>query len=60
MIITEALSLDHYTFTLRCKQKCAAKLGNLNGEIHKDLLPSHYHYLQFAYYKSTADFRGFG
>lgn len=38
---------------MRCKQKCAEKLGNLNGEIHKDLFASHYNYLQFAYYKSN-------
>jgi len=42
---------NHYTFTLKCKQMCAEKLGNLNGEIHADLFPSHYHYLQFTYYK---------
>lgn len=42
---------NHYTFTLRCKRRCAKKLQNLNGEIHDDLLPSHYHYLQFAYFK---------
>ena len=42
---------DHYTFTLRCKRKCAKNLENLNGAIHSDLLPSHYHYLQFAYFK---------
>ena len=43
--------LDHYTFTLRCKQRCPSKLGNVNGDIHENLLASHYHYLQFAYYK---------
>ncbi|KAJ8936432.1 hypothetical protein NQ318_015578 [Aromia moschata] len=27
------------------------KLSSLNGETHDDLLPSHYHYLQFTYFK---------
>lgn len=42
---------NHYTFTLKCKQLCVEKLGNLNGEVHADLFPSHYNYLQFIYYK---------
>uniref|UniRef100_A0A6P7GKK4 procollagen-proline 3-dioxygenase n=1 Tax=Diabrotica virgifera virgifera TaxID=50390 RepID=A0A6P7GKK4_DIAVI len=42
---------NHFTVALRCKQKCRKKLSSLNGEIHDDLLPSHYHYLQYAYYK---------
>ncbi|CAH1158417.1 unnamed protein product [Phyllotreta striolata] len=42
---------NHFTVCLKCKQKCRKKLSSLNGEIHDDLLPSHYHYLQYAYYK---------
>ncbi|KAJ8930442.1 hypothetical protein NQ314_016769 [Rhamnusium bicolor] len=41
----------HFAFCLKCKQKCKKRLGSLNGEIHEDLLPSHYHYLQFIYFK---------
>ncbi|CAH1103258.1 unnamed protein product [Psylliodes chrysocephalus] len=43
---------NHFTVCLKCKQKCRKTLGSLNGEIHDDLLPSHYHYLQYAYYKT--------
>ncbi|KAJ8923830.1 hypothetical protein NQ315_010412 [Exocentrus adspersus] len=42
---------NHFTFCLKCKQKCKTRLGSLNGEKHDDLLPSHYHYLQYAYFK---------
>lgn len=42
---------DHFTVILKCKQKCKQTLSSLNGEINQDLLPSHYHYLQFAYFK---------
>ncbi|XP_031334109.1 prolyl 3-hydroxylase 1-like isoform X1 [Photinus pyralis] len=42
---------NHYTFSLKCKRKCPIKLNNLNGQYHEDLLPSHYHYLQYAYFK---------
>lgn len=43
--------LDHFAYCLKCKQKCKTRLGSLNGEKHEDLLPSHYHYLQYAYFK---------
>ncbi|KAF5305804.1 hypothetical protein FQA39_LY09140 [Lamprigera yunnana] len=43
---------NHYAFSLNCKTQCSKKLNNLNGEYHEDLLPSHYHYLQYAYFKS--------
>lgn len=43
---------DHFTMVLKCKLGCVEKLGNLNGEKHEDLLASHYHYLQYAYFKS--------
>ncbi|GLG97441.1 Uncharacterized protein GBIM_04206 [Gryllus bimaculatus] len=42
---------NHFTFCLRCKQKCEMPLNSLNGEYHEDMLPSHYHYLQYSYYK---------
>ncbi|XP_057671498.1 cartilage-associated protein-like [Diorhabda carinulata] len=42
---------NHFTVCLKCKQACKKTLSSLNGEIHDDLLPSHYHYLQYAYYK---------
>ncbi|XP_044257307.1 prolyl 3-hydroxylase 1-like [Tribolium madens] len=42
---------NHFTYCLKCKQKCKTKLSSLNGEKHDDLLPSHYHYLQYAYFK---------
>ncbi|KRT79626.1 hypothetical protein AMK59_7679 [Oryctes borbonicus] len=42
---------NHFTYCLKCKRKCRNKLSSLNGEKHEDLLPSHYHYLQYAYYK---------
>merc|ERR1712130_862498 len=34
-----------------CKMNCAENLNNFNGEYMDDLLPSFYHYLQFAYFK---------
>ncbi|XP_066996710.2 prolyl 3-hydroxylase 1 isoform X2 [Anabrus simplex] len=42
---------NHFTFCLKCKYNCSATLNSLNGEAHDDLLPSHYHFLQYAYYK---------
>ncbi|KAF7287698.1 hypothetical protein GWI33_003341 [Rhynchophorus ferrugineus] len=42
---------NHFTYVLKCKRNCQKKLANLNGKIHEDLLPSHYHYLQYAYFK---------
>lgn len=42
---------NHFTYCLRCKQNCSSKLNSLNGERHDDLLPSHYHFLQYAYFK---------
>ena len=42
---------NHFTFCLKCKMNCAQNLNNFNGEYMDDLLPSFYHYLQFAYYK---------
>lgn len=42
---------NHFTFSLRCKHRCPVKLAYIYGEHYKDYLPSHYHYLQFAYYK---------
>ncbi|XP_050314394.1 prolyl 3-hydroxylase 1-like [Anthonomus grandis grandis] len=42
---------NHFSFVLKCKRKCASLLGTLNGEKYDDLLASHYHYLQYAYFK---------
>lgn len=42
---------NHFTFCLKCKMNCAENLNNFNGEYMDDLLPSFYHYLQFAYFK---------
>lgn len=42
---------NHFTYSLNCKRKCSQKLSSLNGEIYPDLVASHYHYLQFAYFK---------
>jgi len=43
---------NHFTHVLRCKQKCKKDLSVLNGETRDDLFASHYHYLQYAYFKS--------
>eukprot|EP00092_Neocalanus_flemingeri_P020658 GFUD01022383.1.p1 GENE.GFUD01022383.1~~GFUD01022383.1.p1 ORF type:complete len:445 (-),score=107.02 GFUD01022383.1:61-1395(-) len=42
---------NHFTFCLKCKMNCAQNLNNFNGEFMDDLIPSFYHYLQFAYFK---------
>uniref|UniRef100_T1JC44 procollagen-proline 3-dioxygenase n=1 Tax=Strigamia maritima TaxID=126957 RepID=T1JC44_STRMM len=42
---------NHFAFSLKCKQNCAEKLSFMYGEQYKNYLPSHYHYLQFAYFK---------
>lgn len=42
---------NHFTFCLRCKLKCPAKLENLDGEVIEGLFPLVYHYLQIAYFK---------
>ncbi|KAL3282722.1 hypothetical protein HHI36_005893 [Cryptolaemus montrouzieri] len=42
---------NHFTYCLKCKSRCYSKLNSINGEKYEDLLPSHYNYLQFAYYK---------
>ncbi|XP_044752189.1 prolyl 3-hydroxylase 1-like [Coccinella septempunctata] len=42
---------NHFTYCLKCKSGCYSKLNSINTEKHEDLLPSHYHYLQYAYYK---------
>lgn len=42
---------NHFTYCLKCKLRCADKINSLNGERHDDLLASHYHFLQYAYYK---------
>ncbi|XP_066602566.1 prolyl 3-hydroxylase 2-like isoform X2 [Prorops nasuta] len=42
---------NHFTYCLKCKRGCSAWLNTVNGEYRRDLLPSHYNYLQFSYYK---------
>ena len=43
---------DHFTFCLKCKRKCKARLSNLK-DLHDDphMLAQMYFYLMFAYYK---------
>ncbi|XP_046482906.1 prolyl 3-hydroxylase 1 isoform X1 [Neodiprion pinetum] len=42
---------NHFAFGLKCKRSCSYALNKLNGEQRHDLLISHYHYLQYAYFK---------
>ncbi|KAF7994187.1 hypothetical protein HCN44_011456 [Aphidius gifuensis] len=42
---------NHFAYCLKCKRSCSLWLNNINGDYQKDLLSSHYNYLQFAYYK---------
>ncbi|CAB3369515.1 Hypothetical predicted protein [Cloeon dipterum] len=42
---------NHFAFVLKCKSNCSYNMNNLNGEKYDDLLPSHYHYLQYSYFK---------
>nr|ACO11143.1 Cartilage-associated protein precursor [Caligus rogercresseyi] len=44
---------NHFTYCLRCKQKCVTQLANLDGEYYHDIFPLMYHHLQFAYYKKN-------
>ncbi|XP_063001513.1 prolyl 3-hydroxylase 1 [Elgaria multicarinata webbii] len=46
--------VDHYTQVLSCKQACAVELASQAGRDKpiEDFLPSHFNYLQFAYYNS--------
>lgn len=46
---------DQMTFSLRCKLNCPHKLSYMYGQKHDDLFVSHYHYLQYNYYKSKYD-----
>ena len=43
--------IDHFTYCLRCKQRCVTDMQNVNGEQIGDIYPLMYNYLQFAYYK---------
>lgn len=47
---------DHYVQVLSCKQNCVTELASHPGreKPFEDFLPSHYDYLQFAYYNSKA------
>ncbi|XP_053137483.1 prolyl 3-hydroxylase 1 [Hemicordylus capensis] len=46
--------IDHYMQVLSCKQSCASELASQPGRDKpiEDFLPSHFNYLQFAYYNS--------
>uniref|UniRef100_A0A670IQ31 procollagen-proline 3-dioxygenase n=1 Tax=Podarcis muralis TaxID=64176 RepID=A0A670IQ31_PODMU len=46
--------IDHYTQVLSCKQGCVTELASQTGSEKpiEDFLPSHFNYLQFAYYNS--------
>ncbi|XP_054857478.1 prolyl 3-hydroxylase 1 [Eublepharis macularius] len=46
--------VDHYLQVLSCKQACATELATQTGREKplEDFLPSHFNYLQFAYYNS--------
>ncbi|XP_006023242.3 prolyl 3-hydroxylase 1 isoform X1 [Alligator sinensis] len=45
---------DHYMQVLSCKQGCVTELASEDGQEKpiEDFLPSHFNYLQFAYYNS--------
>ncbi|KAK9392117.1 prolyl 3-hydroxylase 2 [Crotalus adamanteus] len=46
--------IDHYTQVLSCRQGCVNELAQEAGQEkpNEDFLPSHFNYLQFAYYNS--------
>ncbi|XP_042336112.1 prolyl 3-hydroxylase 1 isoform X2 [Sceloporus undulatus] len=46
--------IDHYMQVLSCKQGCTTELASQSGRDKplEDFLPSHFNYLQFAYYNS--------
>ncbi|XP_071505938.1 prolyl 3-hydroxylase 1-like [Diadema antillarum] len=50
MDLYEAIA-NHYASTLYCKEQCEGWLARINGKQVEDYLPSHFHFLQFAYYK---------
>ncbi|KAK2710608.1 cartilage-associated protein-like [Artemia franciscana] len=43
---------NHYTYSLKCKQKCPIKLSYIKGDKKEHFLPNIYNYLQFSYYKA--------
>lgn len=53
---------DHYTQVLSCRQGCVNELAQEAGQEkpHEDFLPSHFNYLQFAYYNSMWGEKGGG
>ncbi|XP_063956983.1 cartilage-associated protein-like [Lytechinus pictus] len=50
MDLYEAIAY-HYASTLYCKNQCESWLSRINSKLVDDYLASHYHFLQFAYYK---------
>ena len=43
---------DHMTSYVKCVAKCPDTLSMFFGQVLENYLPNHYHYLQFAAYKS--------
>ncbi|XP_041466339.1 prolyl 3-hydroxylase 1-like [Lytechinus variegatus] len=50
MDLYEAIAY-HYASTLYCKNQCESWLSRINSKLVDDYLASHFHFLQFAYYK---------
>lgn len=49
------LLLDHFTFCLKCKQKCKGRLSNLRDlPDNPHMLTQMYFYLMYAYYKGQS------
>ncbi|XP_037092514.1 prolyl 3-hydroxylase 2-like [Pollicipes pollicipes] len=44
---------NHFAYVLRCKIRCQDQLSKVNGNQLTDYLESHFHYLQFAYFKQN-------
>ncbi|XP_055693369.1 prolyl 3-hydroxylase 1-like [Lutzomyia longipalpis] len=41
---------NHFTYSLRCKKNCTIDMSIVGTQKYPDVLPSHYEYLQFAYF----------
>ncbi|KAF0305480.1 Cartilage-associated protein [Amphibalanus amphitrite] len=44
---------NHFAYVLRCKLRCPEQLSTVAGNYLSDYLESHFHYLQFAYFKQN-------
>lgn len=56
--ILSADMLDYYSVlttaireVLECRVHCHDDVARIKGQVRKDYLPIHFHYLQFSYYK---------